>query len=331
MIRIAVPQGPSAAWTAQADRLVNASPIDFLILDYLSDHSFADLEMRRIHHPGEGYIPDVIPFLEEVSQDLTRRRIRLLTNAGGANPTALKNKILQTLPHSAVSYSQACSIPKEMAQRMIDGQQLLNTYTGNEFPADPQNIIATSIEKSAQSAVKSFNDGTRIVIDGPCTSSTMVLAVVMNAYAFDPENWNALAAGIIAGHLARPDSCCIQYESKPSWRSPLILEVDADGCFTLTKDAGTEGKITTHTVRQQLLHQMGDPSLFSSPDVIADLTTLTVREDGENRVRITGVTGQPSPEKIRMVIYYRSGNAEISEWPTLIEQKLVRSEMEIEF
>jgi hypothetical protein len=51
-----------------------------------------------------------------------------------------------------------------------------------------------------------------------------------------------------------------------------IAEIDADGHCTITKPAGTVGRIDAHTVTEQLLYEVHDPAADLTHDVVSDLT-----------------------------------------------------------
>src|SRR5207247_52446 len=50
-----------------------------------------------------------------------------------------------------------------------------------------------------------------------------------------------------------------------------------------------------------------DPSAYYTPDVIADFTSIEVKEVAKDRVRITNAQGKPAPEKLKVSIAYRDG------------------------
>jgi hypothetical protein len=67
----------------------------------------------------------------------------------------------------------------------------------------------------------------------------------------------------------------------------------------ITKHAGTGGAVTRGTVTAQLLYEIGG-ARYAGPDVTARFDTIRLDEDGPDRVRISGVTGEPPPPDVKV-------------------------------
>ena len=80
-----------------------------------------------------------------------------------------------------------------------------------------------------------------------------------------------------------------------------------DGSCLITKPEGTGGLVSAGTVTEQLLYEIDDPAHYRTPDVDVDFTTLSVVEQGPDRVMVLGATGRPAPDRLKLAMVYRDG------------------------
>jgi hypothetical protein len=78
-----------------------------------------------------------------------------------------------------------------------------------------------------------------------------------------------------------------------------IAEIRADGSSVITKHAGTGGAVTVDTVEAQLMYEIQGPR-YAGPDVTSRLDTIRLDQDGPDRVRISGVTGEAPPPRLKV-------------------------------
>src|SRR5262249_26895811 len=94
-----------------------------------------------------------------------------------------------------------------------------------------------------------------------------------------------------------------------------IAEIPPGGEIVIAKPPGTGGRVDRLTVTEQLLYEIHDPSAYLAPDVVLDLTEVTVEELGPDRVRVSGARGKPAPDKLKATVCIDGGTlgeAEIS-------------------
>jgi hypothetical protein len=128
------------------------------------------------------------------------------------------------------------------------------------------------------------------------------------------NDWNKLASGIIAAHIIE---CGAQssggnftdWHKIPHWDNfgYPIVEMNEDSSFFVTKHNNTGGLVSVDTVKEQLVYEMGNPEQYISPDVIADFTSISIREESENRVFISGIRGYPSTNSLKISMAYEDG------------------------
>jgi hypothetical protein len=86
-----------------------------------------------------------------------------------------------------------------------------------------------------------------------------------------------------------------------------IAEISDAGQIAITKPAGTGGAVTTETVAEQLVYEIGDPAHYLTPDVDADFSQARLTQSGADRVDIAGAKGNPAPPRFKVSMAYRDG------------------------
>jgi hypothetical protein len=103
-----------------------------------------------------------------------------------------------------------------------------------------------------------------------------------------------------------------------------IIEAEPDATFTLTKHAGTGGRVTVASVKEQLLYEIGDPRAYITPDVVADFTTIQLHQDGADRVRFKEIKGHPATNFYKVSISYSAGYKALGQmaygWPDALKK-----------
>jgi hypothetical protein len=192
------------------------------------------------------------------------------------------------------------------------GEALAHLETGEALDMDGQMIVNANVYLGAMPIVEALREGADIIITGRVADPCLYLAPLIAHYGWEWDDWNRLASGIVAGHLLEctgqvvgGNSLAVIDQIDPHDLNRLgypIAQVEADGSFTLTKTPGLPGIVNTDTVKEQLLYEVHDPANYITPDVVADFTTLRLEQTGDNQVRVTGVTGKPRPERLKLVM-----------------------------
>lgn len=333
MIRIATGQGPKCDGEGSFLDVLSQGPIDYLILDCLSQTSLGVFQAQKIQNPALGYLKDLPTFIKGLAKEIRKRGVRIITNAGGVNPDACAQKIRQLAPALRVAVIHGDSFQDRLTALIDRGYDFRNIETGN-LPADilaniRDRTLTAHVDLGAFPIVNALNAEADIVITGLSSTPSMSLAAMIHAFKWKDDDWDHLSAGVIAGHIAGYRNRCTQCSSDPLRVTVPIIEADPDGCFTITKHSEAPGQINLHAVKEQLLHQIHDPARYFTPDVIADLTSISVREDGKNRVRITGAKGRPRPEQLKVSINYQQNDQFMPEWFALLPRDEVSSHVEV--
>jgi hypothetical protein len=100
--------------------------------------------------------------------------------------------------------------------------------------------------------------------------------------------------------------------------------VEPDGTAIITKPSGSGGRVSTDTLRHQLLYEVHDPTRYLSPDVVADFTSARFEDLPDDQVRITGVRGTPATDTYKLLLAHHAGwagEARVAfSWPDAYEK-----------
>ena len=322
VIRIASGQG---FWGDRLDapiEQVRSGPIDYLMMDYLAEVTMSILQKQKSRDPSQGYARDFVPLMEELFPDLLEKDVRVVTNAGGVNLEACRDALMEAARKS-VGAGAGARIGVVLGDDILDrleplidaGHELRHMETGAPLTDVLDRVASANAYIGAGPILEALEQGATVVVTGRSTDTALTYAPMMHAFDWAPDDWDRLAAGVVAGHInecgaqASGGNCLIDWETLPDMAGIgyPIIEAHADGSFVVTKHEGTGGRITPAVVKEQLLYEMGDPTEYITPDVVADFTTIRLVEDGENRVRVHGVEGGPRTDQLKVSIAYRDG------------------------
>jgi Acyclic terpene utilisation family protein AtuA len=319
MIRIANGQGFWGDSLEAPVEQVRRGPIDYLTLDYLAEVTMSILQKQRSRDPKTGYARDFVDMIARVLPDLKARRIRVIANAGGVNPTACKDAVLEAAKRQGITIKVATVAGDDIMGRLdaflAQGIELKSMDTGEPLAAIRAQVQSANVYFGAWPVVDALAQGAEIVITGRVTDTGLTLAPMIHEFGWKPDDWNRLSAGTIAGHSiecgaqSTGGNCQVDWETIPHLEDIgyPIIEAEPDGTFCLTKHAGTGGRITVASVKEQLLYEMGDPHAYITPDCVADFTTIHLDQAGPDRVRFSGIRGHAATDSYKVSISYSAG------------------------
>ena len=349
MIRIANGQGFWGDSLEAPVQQVRRGPIDYLTLDYLAEVTMSILQKQRSRDPKAGYARDFVDMIARVLPALLERRVRVIANAGGVNPIACRDAVLEIAKKRDIDVRVATVMGDDIMGRLDDfihrGVELRNMETGEPLSAIRPRVESANVYFGAFPVAEALNRGAQIVITGRVTDTGLALAPMIHEFQWKADDWDRLAAGTIAGHTIECGAQCTGGNCQVDWETIPnmadlgypIIEAEHDGSFAITKHAGTGGRVTVASVKEQLLYEMGDPREYITPDCIADFTTIKLEQAGPDRVRFTGIRGRAATEFYKVSISYAAGYKAIGSmvyaWPDAYKKaraadKILRERLE---
>lgn len=86
-----------------------------------------------------------------------------------------------------------------------------------------------------------------------------------------------------------------------------IAEFSEDGTAVITKTPGSGGRVDVGTVSEQMVYEVMDPANYLTADITADFSNVRLEQVGPDQVRISGATGRPRPDTLKVNMGYRAG------------------------
>jgi len=299
-------------------RQLTGGPLDYVTLDYLAEVTMSILQAQRARNSELGYAGDFLAQMRDCLPLLVERGVTVITNAGGINPLGLGRRIQALARELGLAVTVGVVDGDDILPRLGDlaagGDPLANMETGAPLAPVRARVTAANVYLGAEPVVRALQAGCQVIVTGRVTDTGITLAPMIHAFGWAADDWDRLAAGVVAGHIIE---CGAQASGGnfTDWRTVPglarvgypIIEMNEDGSFVVTKHRGTGGLVSTATVKEQLVYEMGDPRAYISPDAIARFDTIELAPAGRDRVRVSGVRGAPRPERFKVSMAYDDG------------------------
>ena len=336
-IRIASGQG---FWGDRVDApidQVRKGPIDYLVMDYLAEVTMSIMQKQKMRDLNQGYARDIIPLMKEIIPDLIEKNIKVITNAGGVNPFACRNALFDVAEKLGVKGLKigvvyGDNIIDQIDEFLAKGTHLRHMESGEELSGVRDRLYSANVYFGAGPVVKALRQDARIIITGRVTDTGLTLAPMIHEFGWKFDEYDKLAAGIIAGHIIECGAQVTGGNFLAGWKEVPdmarigfpIIEAYPDGNFCVTKHENTGGLVDIRTVKEQLLYELGDPSDYITPDVVADFTSVRLSQEAKNKVRVFSVKGRSPTDCYKVSISYSDGWTCIGRltyaWPEALEK-----------
>jgi hypothetical protein len=338
VVRVASGQGFWGDWLEAPRRQVEGGPVDYLMLDYLAEVTMSILQKQKERDPRMGYARDFVGAMESVFPAVVERGVKVIANAGGVHPEACAKAVLDAADRHGVrgrvriGVVTGDDILGRLDALLAEGHELRNLDTDAPLAAIRDRVLSANAYIGSTPIVQALAQGANVVVTGRSTDTALTMAPLRHEFGWAADDWNRLAAGIVAGHILECGAQCSGGNCLHEWRSIPdlanigypIAEVRADGSFVVTKHPGTGGRVSVPSVTEQLVYEMGDPVSYITPDVVADFTSIRLAADGPDRVRVHGITGGPPTPYLKVSIAYRAGFKAVGSlvyaWPDAMEK-----------
>ena len=316
VLRIANCSGFYGDRLSAAREMVEGGPIDVLTGDWLAELTMLLLG-KAVLSGRPGYARTFLTQVEQVLPACLERGIKIVANAGGLDPAGCAAAVTEIARRAGLSPVVACVTGDDLLARLPglleSGHRLANTDTGQALADAGVTPLTAHAYLGALPIAAALAAGADVVVTGRVTDAALTVGPGMWRFGWTAADLDPLAGAVVAGHVLE---CGCQatggnysfFGEVPGLERPgfPLAELSADGSAVITKHPGTGGLVSVGTVTAQLLYEIGGPR-YLNPDVTARFDTIALEQAGPDRVRVSGVRGEPPPADLKVSLNYAGG------------------------
>jgi hypothetical protein len=310
-IRIGNASGFYGDRLAAMREMLEGGELDVLTGDYLAELTMLILGRDRLRDPSRGYATTFLRQLEDCLGLALDQGVAIVANAGGVNPAGLATAITELAGRLGLQPRIGYVTGDDLLPRAVElGLDKLGRGE----------LVAANAYLGGWGIAACLQSGANVVVTGRVTDASLVVGPAAAHFGWHSHDFDAIAGAMAAGHVIE---CGAQatggnyafFTEIPDLRHPgfPIAEVYPDGSSVITKHARTGGAVTTGTVTAQLLYEVAGPR-YAGPDATLRLDTVQLRQDGPDRVAISGVRGEPPPPTLKVSLNHLGGYRNQVEW-----------------
>ncbi|PQP21240.1 acyclic terpene utilization AtuA family protein [Rhodococcus opacus] len=279
--------------------MLEGGELDYLTGDYLAELTMLILGRDRMKDPNRGYAKTFLRQAEDCLGLALDKGVRIVANAGGLNPAGLADALREV--------NDKLGLQAKIAH--VEGDDLI----GRAAELGLGSPLTANAYLGAWGIVECLNAGADVVVTGRVTDASVIVGPAAAHFGWQRDAFDQLAGAVVAGHVIECGTQAtggnyaffteIDDLDRPGFP---IAEIDSDGSSVITKHPGTGGAVNVGTVTAQLLYEITG-GRYAGPDVTARIDSAALSQDGPDRVRISGVTGEAPPPQLKVSLNTLAG------------------------
>jgi hypothetical protein len=312
-VRIGAGAGFSGDRIEPAVEVAEKGGVQYLVFECLAERTIALAQQAKMKDPAQGYDFLLAERMRAVLGTCRANGIKVVTNMGAANPVAAAERTAEVARGLGLRGLKVAAVTGDDVLDAVRAGDYALDETGEPVASLGNRLVSANAYLGAGPIVEALAGGADVVIMGRAADPAMFLAPLVHEFGWSMDDWTRLGRGTVVGHLLE---CAGQitggYFADPGFKDvpdlarlgfPLA-EVAEDGTAVVTKVPGSGGLVTAATCKEQLLYEVHDPARYLQPDVVADFSGVTVKEDGPDRVRVEGGDGRPRTGTLKVSVGY---------------------------
>ena len=261
-------------------RMAEREEVDVIFGDWMSEYNMTTRGVEKLQDPNApGYETVFLSSLEPALKHLAAKRIKLAANAGASGTELLATHVKEMIAKQGLDLKVAWVSGDEISIEDIkriqnQGDKLQRLTTDEDFCTWEFDAMYAQCYLGGRGIARAWSEGADIVLTGRVSDPAPVIAAGMWWHGWQEDEFDKLAGALVCGHLIE----CGAYVTGANWtgfkslgtgKSIInlgypIAELDSDGTCVISKEAGSNGVVTTETCKSQLLYEIQGPWYYNS-------------------------------------------------------------------
>lgn len=304
--------GSGSAWSDDrldwAAELADSGLVDYMAFDCLAERTMALAQIRRLNDETTGQDQRIPELMRRFAGFLTRGG-KMVGNFGAANPAAAADDVLRGLKANAVSGVRVGVIHGDDVLDHVLHQDLELPEMGTSAAAIKSQIVSANAYIGAEPIVELLHEGAQFILGGRIADPSLYVGPIAYELGWELDDWDRMGAATLVAHLLE----CGVHGTGGNYVDPPYRVLDlvrlgfpmahvTDTESIITKLDGTGGAVDLGTMKTQLAYEIHDPTAYLTPDSTADFSHVEIEEIGPDRVRVSGATGRPRPDTLKVLV-----------------------------
>ncbi|KAK3615999.1 hypothetical protein LTR56_026258 [Elasticomyces elasticus] len=303
-------------------RMARCGNVDVITGDWLSEMNIAWNAIAKLQDPDTGYEVGFLQQLEESLDEIVQQGMKVVTNAGALNTTALSRKVEELCRRKQHHRLVVASVYGGDVTSKVKSSQAQDNLRHLDHTDVSFSDWSSGLTPSCAVAyiggwgiTEALRKGADIVICGRVTDASPVIGAAAWWYDWDRTAYDQLAGALVAGHLIEcgPYATGANFSGFKEFLPSLvdlafpIAEILPSGECFITKSAGWSGTVNKFNITAQLLYEL-QGELYLNPDVVADLSKVSIDSTSQiDRIFVSGITGHPPPPTLKCMVAAEAG------------------------
>src|SRR5690348_1412569 len=149
MLRIGSAEGFYGDDVTRALPMIEGGHVDVLCFEALSELTLAILRRDQMRDPTRGYTRDIDVIAERILPLAFARKIPLITNGGGLNPTGAARKVIEVAQRLGLAGLKVATVTGDdllprLSELVNAGERLANIETGETLTLSGPSIVTAN-------------------------------------------------------------------------------------------------------------------------------------------------------------------------------------------